>query len=400
MTQRDPKKIKYFAKTNFRNENKVFGIPTPDSWQYHCAIVGSTGSGKTNVLTSFMSNDIQNGRGFVMVDPHGDVSKTIVDKISPERTDDLVYIDLSNPNQTHGFNILKKTSYEKRGLVASAVLDVFERFNNSNAWGPKISYLILNSVLALLDYPKQTTLSDVLRILHDKEFRKNCVQYIKNEEVKKFFTKEFSQFTPKYDFLPVYNKFRFLMHPSLRRLLVENEDTVSLRRIMDQSKIMIISCPIGVIGRDAATLVGSLILSALSASAQSRIDTSEGERIPFTIYLDEAQLFASNSSTSITSMLEELRKMKISLCLSFQGLSSIDLEVRERLFSNVHNLISFRTSASDGVILSKEMAKYHSPFIYQDFVTMPRFHMIVRMVIQGDVCRPFTATSIIYDDYF
>ncbi|MEM7085236.1 MAG: DUF87 domain-containing protein [Bacteroidota bacterium] len=389
--------VKYFAKTNYRNENKLFGIKERD-WQYHCAIIGSTGSGKTNVMTSFMLNDLEFNRGFCLIDPHNDLALKIIESIPKHRKKDVLFVNLSDPEHNHGFNILKKTSFYKRGLIASAVLDIFERFNSANAWGPKISFLLLNCLSALLDYPKPVNLSDVLRILQDKDFRNDCVGHIQNEEVKRFFTKQFKEFNPKYDFLPLYNKFRFLLHPSLRKLLVQNEDSISLRRIMDESKILIISCPIGSIGRDASTLIGSLFLSALTAAAHSRVDIKEDQRQPFTIYCDESQLFALNSSTSIASMLEELRKMKVSTCLCFQGLSSLNQEVRERVFSNVHNIISFRTSAADGMFLAREMAKQHQPFRYEDFVTMPRYHCIVRMVIDGNVCRPFTATSIMYSE--
>lgn len=398
MINRNPKSIKYFARTNFRNENKVFGIRFEDM-QYHCAVIGKTGSGKTNVLRSLIQNDIDSGRGICVIDPHGDLIQFVNKKVHESRKKDLIYLDIPNPELQHGYNPLKKVSYEKRSLVASGILESFENLNNANAWGPKLSHILRNCLLALLDYPQRTTFSDILRILRDKEFRKTCVKHIQNEDVKDFFQKEFKQYNPKFDFVPIYNKVGgFLSHPSIKRLLVENKEDISLRGIMDKSKILLINLSKGKIGLDTSRLIGSLLVTSLASAGFSRIDHIENQRVPFTIYIDEAQVYANTSN--LTSMLEELRKMKIIICLAFQHLSQLDHQVKDSLFANVANLLVMRTSAKDGQFLSFEMAKYYQPFTFKDFVLMPKYHMIARIMIDGQPCQPFTCDTIVYDDYF
>lgn len=370
----------------------------PEDVQYHTAIIGKTGSGKSNILKSFMLNDVlhNNTNGFCLIDPHGELCDFIQKHIPENRKKDVVSVDLTNPNLELGYNPLKKVSKTKRGLVANALLDIFEGFGSSKDWGSKLSYILLNCIIALVDYPKESKLSDIIRLLRDKSFRQEVIKHIQNEEAKTFFKTQFKDFSPKYDFLPVYNKFRFLIHDAVRKLLVENDDVISLRKIMDDSKILLINCSKGVIGSDASKLIGSLFLSQLASAGFSRIDTPSEQRKPFMIYIDEAQVFASHGSSSVTSMLEELRKMKLYTVLSFQGITSLEQRVRDSVFANVGNLLLFRTSAQDGVYFSKEMAKDFKPFTYIDFVTLPRHHMIIRIMINGQPCLPFTATSIDY----
>ena len=338
--------------------------------------------------------------GFALIDPHESLCTYIYENIPEERKKDVVYIDLSDPDMNVGYNLLKKTSISKRALVASSILEALEKFGGSKDWGGKLSYIILNCIRGLLDYPKPVNISDVIRILKDKEFRQDVVRYIENDEVKAFFTNQFKDFSPKYDFIPIYNKFRFLIHDSLKKLFVENEDSLYLSDVINNSKILLINTAKAHIGADASRLVGSIFISQLASAGFSRgYDKGNGKHKQFTIYIDEAQTYASDGASSITTILEELRKFGISVVLSFQGITSLSKEVRESIFTNVGNLIILRSSADNAILYAKEMAKDVHPFTYKDFVTMPKYHMVVRIMNNGQVSRPFTATSLVYEDY-
>jgi len=398
-SQKNPRKIKYFAKTNFRNANQVFGIRKEDM-QYHCALIGGSGSGKTNVLKSFIQNDLDNGRNFCLIDPHGDLIKAIYEKIPEHRKKDVIYMNIPDPDLKLGYNPIKKVSAEKRSLVVSGILEIFERLSGPNGWGHKLSHILRHCLLAIADYPKQLNFSHVLQLLRDKGFRKEVVRHVQNQEVREFFTKEFKQYNPKYDFIPIYSKLSFLAHPAIKRLLVDNPDEVSLRKVLD-GKILLVNLSMGSIGLDTATLLGSLIITSLSSAGFSRIDTPEEKRIQCTIYIDEAATFIN--TTNLAAMLETLRKMKVSICLAFQHLSQLDTRLKDSLFSNVGNVISFRTNASDAEYLVKQMhIDDHrlTPFSLGDFVRMARYHCIVKMMISGQLAKPFTAVTIVYDDYF
>lgn len=388
--------VKYFAKTNWRNENQHFGIRSEDM-QYHMAIIGKTGSGKSTVLFNLMKSDVASHQGFCLLDPHGDLIHTLYTNIPEKRKKDIVYIDLSDSEQKYGYNPLKKVSFKKRSLVASSILETFENLNDARSWGPKLSHILRNCLLALLDQPSQMNFSDILRILREKDFRKECIEYIENKEVKTFFEHEFKQYNPKFDFVPIYNKIGgFLSHQAIKQLLVENEDSVSLRKIMDKGKILLINVSKGAIGSDTARLIGSLFLSSLTSAGLSRIDTDSSMRTSFTVYIDEAHVYANNSM--VYSMLEELRKMNVRVCLAFQHLSQLDTRLIDSLFANIGTVICFRTSAKDAHYFTQEMYQYLHPFTVVDFVSLPQFHIILKMMINGKPSKAFTAVTIFSDN--
>ncbi|MFY0602716.1 MAG: type IV secretion system DNA-binding domain-containing protein [Flavobacteriaceae bacterium] len=360
--------------------------------QYHMAVIGKTGSGKSTVLLNFMKGDIDINQGFCLIDPHGDLIESVYRLIPESKKKDIVYVNLCDSNLEVGYNPLKKVSFEKRSLVASSLLGIFESLNDARSWGPKLSHILRNCLLALLDQPQQMNFSDILKILREKEFRKECIKNIENKEVKTFFDHEFKQYNPKFDFVPIYNKIGgFLSHQIIKKLLVDNKDSISLRRIMDQNKILLINVSKGTIGGDTARLIGSLFLSSLTSAGLSRIDTDITSRLPFTVYIDEAHVYANNAS--VYSMLEELRKMNVCVCLAFQHLSQLDVRLTDSLFANIGNIICFRTSAKDAHYLTQEMHKYLHPFTFSDFVSLPQFHIILKMIIDGKPSKPFTAVT-------
>ena len=121
--------VSYFAKTNFREQRDIFGILQKDRL-HHFYVLGRTGTGKTTLLHTKITQDIQKNRGLCLIDIHGDLVQTISNQIPEHRKNDVVYVDATNPNLPLGYNPLRKVSYEKRPLVVSNILEVFQRL-----WG-------------------------------------------------------------------------------------------------------------------------------------------------------------------------------------------------------------------------------------------------------------------------
>ena len=188
------------------------------------------------------------------------------------------------------------------------------------------------------------------------------------------------------------------MHPIIRRVLVENKNSINLHEIMDEGKIFLVNVARGKIGYDASKVFGSLMINMLSSAGYNRVRIAEQQRRPFHIIVDEAHMFCNSSN--VMGVLEELRKMKIFLLVSLQHLSQLNQEVRASLFTNVHNFIVYRTSALDAQMIVREMHKDHMPFIVGDFVSLPLYHIILKMNIEGKPSIPFTATTIDYDTEF
>lgn len=380
--QRNPD-ITYFGVTNFRNKRNPFGIWQHDRLQ-HMYVIGKTGTGKSTLLETMIQQDIEQGRGLCLIDPHGDLVERVYASLSVGQRANTIYFNLPDAELALRYNPLKRVRVEKRSLVASSIMEVFSKLWDSNAWGVKLEHILRNTILALLDQPS-ATFADIQAMLLDKEYRKDAIYHIKNPSVRLFWQKEFPQYQ-RYDLLPVLNKIGgMLSHPVIRRVLVENPTEVSLRKAMDEKKIILVNLAKGHLGEDVAHLFGSLIVTALGSAAMSRADTREDDRVPFVVYLDEFQNF---TTASLVGMLSELRKFKIGFVLAHQYLYQLDDDIRRSVLGNVGTLISFRVGLEDARTLAKEM---HPVFEDDDFVNLPNYNMYVKLLIDGKPSRAFSS---------
>ncbi len=379
--------ICYFAKSNFRKKRDRFGIYLKDRL-HHFYIIGKTGTGKTTLLHTKIIQDIDAGRGICLLDVHGDLIKKIIANTSSDRKKDIVYIDATNPELVLGYNPLRRVSYEKRSLVTANILEVFERLWGSQGWGVKLSHILRNVLLCLLDQSK-ASLSDVLKLLHSQDFRNQCLPNIINPEVKTFFEKEFKNYG-KTDLIPIYNKLgAILSYPAVKRILVENKEQISLRQIMDTNKILLVNISKGVLGAEASYVLGSLLLTSLASASFSRIDTPEQERLPFFVYLDEFQNF---TNLSIIEMLSELRKFKIGIIMSHQYTSQLNTKILNAILGNVGTIVCFRLGQSDARIMERE---FDPVFTASDFVNLSNYEIYLKLMIQGRPSIAFSASTLL-----
>lgn len=381
--------ISYFAKTNFRNKGKVFGIFQKDR-MLHTYIIGKTGAGKTNLLTTIILQDIIHGRGCAVFDVHGDLLNNILMHIPHHRIKDVVHIDVANQFMNYRYNPLRKVSEEKKSLIVGGLLDAFKKLWKG-AWGVKLEHILRYILLTLLAQPS-SNLADIPRIIHDSTFREKCLSLLKNKEIIHFWNDEFPRYS-KNDIVPILNKVgAFLAHPSIKRFLITNKRDISLRACIDQSKIVLIDISKGKIGIDASHLIGSILISSFANAAFTRIDTEEEERVPFHIFLDE---FQNYTSPSISGILSELRKFKISLTLANQYLYQLDVDIRNAVLGNIGTLISFRTGQQDAKYLAQEM---YPIFKSSDFISLENYDIYLKLMISGKPSRPFSATTIPFQD--
>ena len=378
--------ITYFAKTNFRNQRNTFGILQKDRL-HHFYVLGRTGTGKTTLLHTKISQDIYHNRGICLIDVHGDLVQTIHKQIPEHRKKDVIYLDATNPDLQLGYNPLRNVSYEKRPLVVSNILEVFQRLWGNQSWGIKLSHILRNVLLLLTDQPK-ASFSDILKVLQDASFRNQCLKHVISEDVKVFFEKEFKTYT-KTDLLPIYNKLGgILSYPSVKRILVTNTKQISLRQIMDHQKILLVNLPKGTLGADASYILGSLLLTSLAASAFSRIDTSEHERVPFFCYLDE---FQNYTTLSLVDMLSELRKFKLGLIMAHQYISQLDIKIRDAVLGNVGTIVCFRLGQADARFMEREFAPVFST---TDFVNLSNYEIYLKLMIYGTPSVAFSAITL------
>ena len=376
--------VTYFAKTNFRSQNKPFGIKQADRL-FHTYIIGRTGTGKSTLLKTKIMQDIHHGRGCTLIDPHGDLVQSIKDMVPAHRKEDVLYFDVTDPALPFGYNPFRKIAYERRPLLTAGIISAFKHLF-ADAWGARIEHILRYSILTLLDQP-QASFSSLMYLLTDKSFRKSTEQYIISPEVKNFIQKELPRY--REDALaPVLNKVgTFLAYPNIKRILVENTEQLSLRSLIDTNKIFLLNLSKGVVGEDVAHIIGSVMITSLALAAFSRANISENERIPHYIYIDEFQNF---TGSDFASMLSELRKFKVGLVMVHQFLDQLQPETRNAVLGNVGSLISFRLGARDAPFIAKE---FYPEFEAIDLMNLPNYHIYLKLMVDGRVSRGFSAMT-------
>lgn len=381
--------ITVFAYTNFRNQPITFGIKQFDR-RAHLYLLGKTGTGKSTLLESLMLDDLRCGRGFALLDPHGDLVKRIKSRIPWSRRDDVIDFDISDGNQPYGFNPLANVPVEKRPLAASGLIQVFKHLWN-DSWGPRLEYILRNCLLSLLDYP-DANLADILKLLSDRDFCRKVIPFVSNEQIKDFWLKEYDKYPERLRaeaISPIQNKVgAFLVQPLLQKILTCPEKPLNLRRIMDEGKILLVNLAKGSIGEDTSNLLGSLLISRFDLAALSRANIPESERKDYTLYLDE---FHNFTTQSLVLMLSELRKYRLSLVLAHQYLTQLEIPIRDAVLGNVGTIVVFRIGAADAETLAPE---FTPEFSATDFTNLPNYHIYLKLMIDGRISRPFSAVTL------
>ena len=384
--------ITYLGKTCGRAPLKRFGIKQADRLS-HLYAIGKTGTGKSTLLQQMIMQDIEAGRGCCLIDPHGDLVERIASNIPAYRKADLTYLNVPKVHQVPeviGYNPLRYVRADKRSLAASGVLEVFKKMWG-DSWGVRMEHILRNSILTLLEIPG-SNLSDILRLYSDETFRKQCVAKLQNTQVKYFWEREYAKWSYPFRLnaiAPIQNKVgAFLADPNVRRILIEPDEDISFRQIMDERKILLVNLSKGQIGEDAASLLGGLLVTTIGLASYSRADVAEQKRTPFHLYMDEFQNF---TTLSVANMISELRKFKVALVLATQFLSSLKPEVRDAVMGNCGTLIFFRLGAHDAAYIAKELAP---TFTAEDIVHLPNYHIYLKLMIDGAPSRPFSAQTL------
>ncbi len=384
-------RISYFARTNFRNELKLFGIRQDDRLS-HMHVIGKTGTGKSTLLETLFVQDMEAGRGCALIDPHGDLASRVAARVPREREDSLVYINLPDATQSYGYNPLTHVSPERQSLVASGMMELFQKMWPL-AWGQRMEHILRNTLLALLEHPN-TNFADILRMYADKSFRQRVVNGLSNEQVRAFWRTEYPKYTYRYQaeaIAPIQNKVgAFLADPRLHRFFIEPKVPLRFRQLMDEGKIVIVNLAKGQIGADSAGLVGGLLMTAIALAAFTRASLPQQDRVPFHVAVDEFQTF---TTLSLIEMTAELRKYGIAMLLAHQYLHQLQPDVRHAVLGNAGTLIVFRVGAEDASYLSRE---FEPTFERQDFLTLPNYRIYLRLMIDGEPSKPFSASTIVH----
>jgi hypothetical protein len=388
----DPEHVTYFAEANFRNQQTRFGIKSRDRTR-HMYVVGKSGVGKSTLLENMAIQDIQNGQGVAVLDPHGSFAEKMLDYIPEHRIKDVVYFAPFDLDHPVSFNMLEDVGADKRHFVASGLMSTFKKIW-VDAWSARMEYILNNILLALLEYPDATLLG-VNRMLSDKDFRKKVVANISDPSVKSFWTDEFEKYGERYmqeAGAAIQNKIgQFTANPLVRNIVGQPKSSFDVRDIMDNQKILIVNLSKGRIGEQNTSLLGSMIITKIYIAAMSRADVSYARMadLPsFYFYVDEFQSFANESFANILS---EARKYKLALIIAHQYIAQMEESVRDAVFGNVGTSLSFRVGPLDAEVLEKV---YAPQFTANDLINLGMAQVYLSLMINDIGSQPFSAKTI------
>ncbi len=381
--------ITLFAETNFRNQKRRFGIKTDDR-RRHMYVIGKTGMGKTTLLENLCLSDIYAGHGCCYVDPHGDTAEGLLDFIPPHRINDVVYFNPADVEFPVGFNIFETENDDQKPLIASGLMGVFKKIW-PDVWSARMEYILMNCVLALLDYPGATLLG-INRLLVDKEYRARVVAKIRDPIVKTFWVAEFTSWSEKYAteaIAPVQNKVgQFLSSSVIRNIVAQVKSSINVRRVMDDGKIFLVNLSKGRIGEDNMRLLGGMVITKLQMAAQERQNMLMEERRDFYLFVDEFQNFANQSFANILS---EARKYRLNLIVAHQYIEQIEEEIAAAIFGNVGTLIIMRVGAKDAEFMETE---FTPTFLPEDLVNLAKAQVYIKLSVDGVSTQAFSANTL------
>jgi hypothetical protein len=374
------------GRLRFRGDNRSFGIGQTDRLS-HLYVLGQTGVGKSTLLEQLALQDFASGRGFAVIDPHGDLVDSLAGRLLPKGGERVHYFDATDPHQPYGYNPLRRVRDDKIPLAASGLLEAFKKLW-PDAWGVRMEHVFRNALYTLLERDR-STLADILRLYCDRRFRRGCVASIRNPVVRAFWTSEFANYPQRYAaeaLAPIQNKLGALLSdPMLYRVLVSPKVDLHFRQIMDSGGVLLVNLARGRIGSDSSATLGSLLISTLGLAALSRADVPPEGRRPFSVFVDE---FGAFTTLSFANMMAELRKYGVGLTLAHQHLHQLDAEVRHAVLGNAATVIVFRVGVEDASLLGREFAPTFGP---QDLMNLPNRSFYVRLMIDGAPSRPFSA---------
>ncbi len=325
-----------------------------DDRRRHMHVIGKTGTGKSTLLYSLMLQDLEAGRGFALLDPHGDLAQAVIDSVPLERTNDVLYLNPADLAFPVGFNPFDSVPPDSRPLATAHIVAAFKHIW-SDFWGPRLEQILRNSVALLLDTPGSTLLG-LSRLLVDEVYRARLLANCRNPMVRAFWTQQITEWTNGYlseALSPVQNKVDALLSPPiLRHIIGQPRSTINLAAIMNGRRVLIANLSKSALGEGPAHLLGAFLATAFAQAAEARAEIPEAERVDFHLYVDEFQNFATESFATILS---EARKWRLSLTLSHQYLGQLDHGLRDAVLGNVGSLVAFRIGAEDARRIASEI---------------------------------------------
>ncbi len=362
----------------------------------HFYVIGQTGTGKSSILQVMIRQDLKNGKGIAVVDPHGQLIDDIMPFIPRERADDVIYFNPADLDRPIGLNLLEAESPEERDMVALDAMNIMIKLFDEEVFGPRIQDYFRNGCLTLMEYKDGGCLTDMVRLFTDDDFQYERTKDLKNPIVKSFWDQQMAKTgaREKQEMIPYFAaKFgQFVTNGMMRNIIGQTRSGFDFGDVMNNGKILLMNLSKGETGDLNSKLLGLMIVSKIQVAALRRQRLPKEQRKDFFLYIDEFQNYVTDS---IEVILSEARKYRLGLAMAHQYLAQLEqdkgkkgsVNLKDAIFGNVGTMMAYKIGAQDSEYMAKEMAPVFSD---QDLVNIDKFKAVIKLSIDTQPSKPFS----------
>jgi len=385
----------------YRGEKQEIRMKNEDRFR-HFYVIGQTGTGKSSILQMMIRQDLKNGKGVCVIDPHGSLIEDILPFVPRERADDVIYFDPSDLERPLGLNLLEGDTWEEKELVALDAMNIMIKLFDEEVFGPRIQDYFRNGVLTLMSDPAGAALTDIVRLFTDDDFAKIKRQHVTNPVVASFWDHQMAKTgaREKQEMIPYFAaKFgQFVTNTMMRNIIGQTKSAFDIAKCMQEKKILLMNLSKGTVGEVNSKLLGLVIVQKLQMAALKRQKMPKEERQDFYLYIDEFQNYVTES---IESILSEARKYRLSLNIAHQYLGQLEeggsnakkkgADIKDAVFGNIGTMMCFKIGAQDAEHMAKEMAPVFSD---QDLINIDKYKAVMKLSIDTEPSRPFSVVPV------
>lgn len=379
----------------YRGVKKEIRMKNEDRFR-HFYVIGQTGTGKSSILQVMIRQDLQNGKGICVVDPHGQLIDDILPFIPRERADDVIYFNPADLERPLGLNLLEADTPEERDLVAMDAMNMMIKLFDEEIFGPRIQDYFRNGCLTLMEYKDGGCLTDMVRLFTDDDFQYERTKDLKNPIVKSFWDQQMAKTgaREKQEMIPYFAaKFgQFVTNGMMRNIIGQTRSAFDFSHIMANNKILLMNLSKGETGDINSKLLGMIVVSKIQVAALRRQRLPKEMRKDFFLYIDEFQNYVTDS---IEVILSEARKYRLGLAMAHQYLAQLESEgkkgkgvnLKDAVFGNVGSIMAYKIGAQDAEYMAKEMAPVFSD---QDLINIDKYKAVMKLSIDTQPSKPFS----------
>jgi len=388
-----PKEGIILGRATYRGEETIIRMKRDDRCR-HLYTIGKSGSGKSVFMQNLAVQDIQNGEGVCVVDPHGDFCEYVLQHIPKERADDVIYFNPSDTDRPIGMNMLEVKTEEQKDFISQEMVAIFYKLvSDPSMIGPMFEHQMRNVMFTLMsDLENPGTVAEIPRMFTDDEYVAKWKKKLKDPVVLAFWDKEMAKTSDfhKSEMLGylISKVGRFVENQMIRNIIGQSHSGFNFREVMDKQKILLVNLAKGKVGEINSNLLGMIIVSKLQMAAMERASLPAEERKDFYLYIDEFQNFITDS---IATILSEARKYRLNLIVAHQYISQMidnkgQSTVKDAVLGNAGTMVTFRIGPEDAEILQKEYAPVFGAY---DLINVEKFTAYVKLLIDNTASKPF-----------